>query len=226
MILSILVVIITIVLVLIFSGILPNNSKVDSSKLESEDSFNEFLYCNNKSEIEQLLKKGEFTSGLEENIYYINSVSMLNGTADVEITLEEDIVKGIRSYFLLFVSENITEETTVYEFSDKEIEQIEESFKKIKTAFEKFVDCGEIKQFDSVPAHVAQDGETVPEEIEEQFYQGFIIKEYSVLDATGVLWILRFEASNGSASAILNKIVDQTEYEGFLPIIDLYSTDS
>ena len=115
--------------------------------------------------------------------------------------------------------EEIEETNSVmqYVFTKEDREEIAKAFDAVKAGFEEYVGCGEITQYDVVPLG---EGATA-EDDEEKFYQGLFLKEYSVRDRNNVLWILRFHAAYGQSTAILSKIVDDSEYEGFIPVVDL-----
>jgi len=134
---------------------------------------------------------------------------------EVPADLPEDISEDELSEILY---EEIEETNPVmqYVFSKEDKEAITKAFDKVKAGFEQYVDCA-IAQYDVVPL---QDG-AAAEDDEEKFYQGLFLKEYSVRDRNNVLWILRFHAAYGQATATLSKIVDDSEYEGFIPVVDL-----
>lgn len=151
----------------------------------------------------------------------LREVEVLGSTADVEFYFSKGTTSQIVAKYIVFqheyeYSEDESVEIPLYKFTEKDKKEISEDFKVIKTAFEEKIGCT-LEQFDALPT---QEGITL-DNSDEQFYQGLFIKEYSVRDKSGVLWLLRFEASNDFAVARLEKIIDDSSFDGFIPHIDL-----
>lgn len=190
---------------------------------------NSILSAKNKAEVNEYIKSNKIELyGFESNHCYIDQINLLNSDSNMKIFFNEnDETDQIVVDYTLFeyVNENISEEDiesteneTAYVLTNKDKEKIQKSFEKIKSAFEEYIGC-EIKQYDLIPTY---EGAST-EDNDENFYSGNVIREYSVRDKAGALWLLRYEAANGGASATLMKIIDETEYEGFIPIVDMYN---
>lgn len=185
-----------------------NNKKDDTTSL---------LDFSTKSEVESLIEAEKIEGAfVTENYTSIETYEILNTTAKVEIIYSED--ESFYSFRLLFdlFTYEFTDGEQEYKFTSKDKEKIEKQFNEIKTAFGEYLGC-ELQQYDVVPARELEK----LEDTDEAFYKGDIVREYSVRDVNGTLWILVYEASNGTASATIEKVLDEGKYMDFIPSIDL-----
>lgn len=211
-------------LLVVVVGILIFVRKDDSKAEESN-----ILQAVSKSEVKQYIESNDIEKfSFDTNACYLGDVEVLGNGAQVEFFFDEkDETKQIVTYYTLFqyVNDKATEDeiesvedNSLYDFTDKDKKKITELFDDVKKSFEEYVGC-EIEQYDLIPTHEG----VSTEDNDENFYQGNVVREYSVRDKAGILWLLRYEASYGSAEATLIKIVDDAEYEGFIPIVDMYN---
>lgn len=175
------------------------------------------LNCSTKAEIDSLIESEKIEATVvRDNYIRIDSYEILSSKAKVEIIYsDDDSFYSFSLLFDLFIHE-FAEGEKEYKFSSKDKEKIEDEFNDIKIAFGEYLGC-ELERYDIVPA---KDIEKL-EDTDEAFYNGDIIREYSVRDENGMLWILSYSAVNGTAQAKLEKIVDEGGFEGFIPSIDL-----
>lgn len=190
-----------------------------------EDTETALLNCSTVFDVEEYISAhGIETYELSTDFCAVNGVSLFGADAEVEFAIENEAVSRIRVKYTLFQdafeelgeTDLETYDITQYRFSQEDKEYIEKAFNDLKERFEQYVG-GTLEQYDLLPA---QEGVST-EENEELFYQGLQIKEYSVRDRNGVLWLLRYQAAYGMAHATLMKIVDDFDYEGFIPGVDL-----
>jgi len=185
------------------------------------------LGASNRTEVKKYIESNGIEKySFDTNTCYLGEIEVLGKEAQVEFYFDEkEETKQIVTYYTLFqyVNEKATEneiesveDNKLYSFTDKDKKKIEESFDEIKEVFGAYMGC-ELEQYDLLPTH---EGVSLEDDAK-SFYQGDVIREYSVRDKMGVLWLLRYEASYGNATATLVKIVDDTEYEGFIPVIDM-----
>lgn len=188
---------------------------------------NAILQFVNKSEVQEYIKSNDIEKySFDTNTCYLGEIEVLGKEAQVELFFDEkEETKQIVTYYTLFqyVNEKATEneiesveDNELYSFTDKDKKKIEELFDEIKEMFGEYIGC-ELEQYDLLPTH---EGVSLDDD-DKSFYQGNVIREYSVRDRGGVLWLLRYEASYGNATATLIKLVDDSEYEGFIPTIDI-----
>ncbi len=180
-----------------------------------------------EDEIKAYIDKNEISIyDFEEDIAYLLGIDVFGQGADVEFYLTEKKVKQINvTYYLFFpglgeeyLNENdiVENDGTIYQFTQEDKDNITNKFNSIKDNFEQYIGCY-FEKYDLVPTH---NTETL-EDTDESFYNGDFIKEYSVRDADGVLWIMQYEASMGTSTVVISKIVDESNFEGFIPAIDL-----
>ena len=181
-----------------------------------------------KTELEEYIEKEEIDIySFNIDMAYIGGITLFDTESEIEFYMHNGAVTEMNAYFLLFqpemsemteppAEEAEPEATQPYVFTDGEKAEIEAAFQTVKKGFEEYVGCS-LKNYDIIPTH---DTETL-EDNDAAFYAGEFMKEYSVRDSNGILWILRYEASIGYASAILYKIVDETGFEGFVPSVDM-----
>lgn len=103
-----------------------------------------------------------------------------------------------------------------HEFTQAEKEKINADFNAIKQKLAERLGTN-LEEYDILPSFEG----AVLEDTEEQFYQETHIREYSVRDKAGTLWLLRYEVCGGIVQASLTKLLDETGYEGFIPVVDL-----
>ena len=180
----------------------------------------------NKEELQEYVSNNKIESyGFDEDVAYIRDIKIFDKTADIEFLMTDDVVDEIDVYFTLFQigmdeeyenDTDVSDDTVEYQFTDKDKEQINKSFEIIKTSFGDYLGCS-FEKYDVIPI---ENSESL-ENNEENFYAGKFLKEYSVRDKDGVLWIMRFEASYGSATMVIYKLVDESGFDNFIPSIDL-----
>ena len=238
-----LVIIVSILLVVVFCTVsvivllhnkTPHKDSMTAGEELSTESVLSFL---SKEDIDNYidgeLEKDSFDY-CEDNYCYLSNVTVLDNKSDVEIILDgkkiDALTATIEFYFKDISEGDKSEEndekneddvepiTPTYSFSEKERNEIENKYNIIKNSFERFLKCGEIKTYDLIATH---NEDSVSKDEAERFYSGDAIKELSVMDDQNILWLFRFEASNGSASVTILKIINQSEYSGFIPIIDM-----
>lgn len=194
---------------------------------DSNEDADKILQLVSKSEVKEYIELHDIEKfSFDTSGCYLGDVEVLGNEAQIEFYFnEKDDVKQIVTYYTLFqyvndkaVEDEIesVEDSSLYNFTDKDKKKVEDAFNAVKEAFGKYIEC-ELEQYDLIPTH---EGASTEDE-NEDFYQGNVIREYSVRDRGGVLWLLRYEASYGNATATLVKLVDDSEYEGFIPTIDM-----
>lgn len=185
----------------------------------------DLLECKNISDVKEYIEDAKVESyNFEKDSAYLSNVDVLEYNADVEFHFYNEATAQIVSYFTLFqcVDENASEEelqnfdVMSYEFTDKDKEQINSNFNKIKGKFQEKIGCT-FEHYDLIPTQEVLE----IEDDESKFYKGLYVREYSVRDSYGVLWLLRLEASYGMSRATLYKVVDDSGYEGFISAIDM-----
>ena len=160
----------------------------------------------------------------DADIAYIRGIDLFGATADIEFLMTEENFDEISVGYMLFqpsteVYENdvdVPDEVPIYQFTDKDKDDINKAFDVVKTGFEEYIGCT-FEDYDLVPT---VDSENL-EKNEANFFDGKFIKEYSVRDSNGVLWIMQFEASYGSSTVVIHKLVNESGFDGFVPAIDL-----
>ena len=185
----------------------------------------DILALSNRTELEKYISENSIKSySFDADIAYIRGIDLFGGTADIEFLMTEESFDEISVGYMLFqpsteVYENdvdVPDEVPVYQFTDKDKEDINKAFDVVKSGFEAYIGCA-FEDYDLVPT---ADFENL-EKNEANFFSGKFIKEYSVRDCNGVLWIMQFEASYGSSTVIIHKLINETGFEGFIPGIDL-----
>jgi hypothetical protein len=172
-------------------------------------------------EEKQLVEDRDYTITPELcNLYGQN---LLDSMADIEIAFEGERILWINARFDVFLhefseDEMIDESVTEYSFTEAEKEQITKSFDALREQLECYYGC-QLSKYDLVP--ILDLGGSSITDPEKAFYDGLVLREYSVRDSNGILWLLRCDAFNGIASAVLYKIVDEYGYENFIPIVDM-----
>lgn len=186
---------------------------------------NDVLDCSTLSEVKEYIEQNKVESySFDTDICRMSNVSVLGCDASLDFYFENESTDQIKVYYTLFqcIDENASEEelesfdVMSYNFTQRDKEEIVKAFNNVKSSFERKIGCT-LEQYDLVPAH---EGVAI-EDDDDKFYQGLLVKEYSVRDTSGILWLLRFEASYGMARATLIKVVDDSGYEGFIPKIDM-----
>lgn len=210
-------------LVFIVAGFMIWVSK-DGKKTEE----NQVFLLDNKSDVEAYVDANSlqrYSFDIDE--CYLGDLQVLGHDAEVECYFDEsNNISQLVVHYLLFqytssdetgTEDEESEDTSIYDFTDEDKKKIDESFQSIKKLLEKYLDC-KLETYDVVPTY--QEANT--EDSDENFYQGNVIREYSIRDRAGILWLLRYEASYGSATATLEKVIDDSEYAGFIPAIDMF----
>lgn len=210
--------IITVILVAILAVLIAVIILQSKNNKNNEDIFS----VSSKTDLQEYISNNKIeTYSFDKDIAYVGEIKLLGEESDIELYMTDDIVNQIYAHYLLFQNEIDEEQeddadAQIYQFTEQDKENINKTFNTIKGNFEKYIGCT-FDGYDVVP--VASSDNTIDNE--DNFYEGMFIKEYSVRDKNGVLWLMRFEASYGSASTSIYKILDESGYEGFIPRIDL-----
>lgn len=185
----------------------------------------DILALSNRTELEKYISENSIKSySFDADIAYIRGIDLFGATADIEFLMTEENFDEISVGYMLFqpsteVYENdvdVPDEVPIYQFTDKDKDDINKAFDVVKTGFEEYIGCT-FEDYDLVPT---VDSENL-EKNEANFFDGKFIKEYSVRDSNGVLWIMQFEASYGSSTVVIHKLVNESGFDGFVPAIDL-----
>ena len=187
---------------------------IDILALSAEDDFKEYI---SNSNIESY--------SFDKDLAYVNDIELFNKEADIEFYMTDEGFSEINVCFVLFPEEaddeyetddEVSDDIPEYQFTEKDKNNINKSFEAIKEGFEEYIGC-KFTEYDMVPIESLQGVKNN----EENFFNGKFLKEYSVRDSDGILWIMRYEASYGSATTVIHKVVNESGYEGFVPGIDL-----
>lgn len=188
----------------------------------------DLLSCNTKATVTEFIESNRVDNyTLDEQHCAFENLDVFGKESIVEVLFDTDAVSRIYVSWDLYdpgmeriLNEEISGERldTEYphEYTQAERENVYSMFNSLKQKFEERVDI-ELEQYDLVPSY---DGASL-EDNDENFFQGSHIREYSVRDSAGILWLLRFEVCGGIAQVCLFKLVDETGYEGFIPVVDL-----
>lgn len=185
----------------------------------------DILSCSTTASVKEYIEQNKIEIySFETDYCHISDVPVLGSEATVEFFFNGESTSQIKAYYTLFqcIDENASEEelesfdVMSYEFTQNDKKEITDAFDKVKKGVEKKLGCT-LEKYDLIPT---QNGLEI-EDNEDKFYQGLFVREYSVRDSSGMLWLLRFEASYGMAQATLIKVVDDSGYEGFIPAIDM-----
>ena len=186
---------------------------------------NEILNCSTITEVKEYIENNDIASyGFDSNYCHISDVSVMDLIADVEFLFKDEATAQITVFYDLFqkIDEDASQEelesfdVMTYKFTENDKKEIVNSFNKVKQNAENKFGC-KFEKYDLIPT---QEGLEIDND-ENKFYEGLFVREYSVRDSYGMLWLLRFEASYGMARATLIKVVDDSGYEGFIPIVDM-----
>lgn len=185
----------------------------------------------NANEIKSFIENNNIKNySVDKDSAFLYDVEVFSDDADVEIIYSNDMIKTMTMNYTLFLPYDEDEkidvddtekdiadtEITYYEFTEKDKENIEKSFNKIKDALGKELGCT-IEQYDLIPTQSGVD----LQDNTDMFFEGLFVKEYSVMDKFGILWFLRYEASYGVATATIVKVVNDESYKGIIPALDL-----
>lgn len=141
---------------------------------------------------------------------YLDAAPLWDTTARVEWRLDEDAVAHIAAICTL---PSAAKES----YTESEIQTMTQAFQTIKTKWETMLGCT-VTRCDAIPTQ-----EDVTDTVTDAaFLNGAYIREYSVRDSSGVLWLLRWAATPQSATVTVHKIIDMTGYEYFKPGVDRY----
>lgn len=192
---------------------------------DSAKSANDVFKISNETQVKEYIEKENVkTYSFDGDMAYLGQIKLFGTDSDIEFYMTDGYVDEIDAVFTIFrfddgvVIEDDTESETsdIYTFTEEDKKKIEDSFANIKKGFEQYVGCS-FETYDIRPTH---DVENL-KDTEENFYAGDFVKEYSVRDNNNVLWIMRYEASFGSSSVVIQKVVNESGYEGFIPAIDM-----
>jgi len=190
-----------------------------------KDNSGEILNCSTVADVKEYIEQNKIESySFDTDYCYIGNISVLGSNSDVEFLFKNEATIQISVLYPLFqcIDENASEkelesfDVMSYEFTQNDKKDITNAFDKVKKGVENKLGCT-LEKYDLIPT---QNGLEI-EDNEDKFYQGLFVREYSVRDRSGTLWLLRFEASYGLAQATLIKVVDDSGYEGFIPAIDM-----
>ena len=199
--------------------------------MEREAPNTDVLTCATRTAVEDFIEANKIKQyALDDASCIFNSLVVLDKEASVEVSFSEETVSRISAVWELFdghmahaAADQGEEDDVVnadpYEFTQAEKDEVRASFDALREKLEERLGA-KLEQYDILPVYEG----AVLEDTEDQFYQGTHIREYSVRDKAGTLWILRFEACSGVVKASLVKLLDETGYEGFLPVVDLTKT--
>ncbi len=216
------VAIVVIVLGIVITAVSMSFEFNDSEEIEDK---NELLKCLTVTEVKQFIDNHKVANYvLNDDDCFINDISVLGSECVSNFIFDGEAVSQIKVEYTLFQDafEGLSDEEmenydfSQYKFSEEHKKLISDAFHNIKTEFESFVGCT-ISQYDVIPTQVG----VSYEDSDDRFYQGHLVREYSVRDRNGVLWLLRYKAAYGTAHATLIKVVDDSGYDGFMPIVDL-----
>ena len=194
-----------------------------NNKPKEEDNVALLKYAS-VEEIENYIRDNEINNFfLSETNCLLENVDVLGKVTNVEYTLSQGSVLVANANYVLFqyADENVSDEELdsldllEYTFTDKDIKEINQRYDELLALFEGTVNC-EFEQFDAIPVY-----DNNFEKSDKDFYKGLFIKQYSVRDENGVLWFVSFEARYGSAYATISRVNDESNYEGYIPIIDM-----
>lgn len=194
-------------------------------KSEETDKNVDILALSNRADLEKYISENSIKAySFDADIAYVRGVELFGATADIEFLMADDVFDEISVGYVLFQpaldeyenDTDVPDEVPVYQFTDKDREDINKAFTAVKSGFEEYIGCV-FEDYDLVPT---VNSESL-EKSEANFFEGKYIEEYSVRDSNGVLWIMQFEASYGSSTVIIHKFVNETGFEGFVPGIDL-----
>lgn len=188
----------------------------------------DLLSCNTKVAVTEFIEGNKVENyTMDEQHCSFDNLAVLGKESIVEVLFSNDAVSRISVSWELYdpikasisngqFSEDQLESEYIYEYTQTERGNIHAIFNSLKQELEERV-AVELEQYDLIPSY---DGASL-EDTDEEFFQGSHIREYSVRDTSGTLWLLRFEICGGIAQASLFKLVDETGYEGFIPVVDL-----
>lgn len=172
-------------------------------------------------EEKQLVEDRDYT--ITSELCNLYDQDLLGSAVDLEIAFEGERILWMNARFDVFWHDFSDEEmedggVTEYSFTEAEKAQITKSFDALREQLERYYGC-QLSEYDLVP--IVDFGGTSITDSDKAFYDGIVLREYSVRDSNGTLWLLRCDAFNGIASALLCKIVDEYGYENFIPIVDM-----
>lgn len=188
----------------------------------------DILNCNNRGMVTEFIKDNKLSNyTFDAQHGSFSGLPVLNKEANVEILFENDAIEQISVVWEIYnpikvlvangqLSKEPQETEYVHKYTKEEIDTVNLSFASLKEKLEDRFGVT-LEQYDLSPAY---DGASL-EDNDEEFFKGSHIREYSVRDEAGTLWILRFEICGGLGQAGLLKLVDENGYEGFIPAVDL-----
>lgn len=216
-----LIAIIVCVVIAVIIGVLLLTSGNSSAKID-------LLSCNSKATVTQFIEENKINSyTMDESHCTLNNLAVFGKESNVEVLFDSDTVSRMSVSWELYdpikemiangqVTEEEMETEQQHEYTQAEKDDVLSMFNSLKQRFAESLDV-ELVQYDLIPSY---DGASL-EDSDEQFFQGSHIREYSVRDSAGILWLLRFEICGGIARVNLFKLADETGYEGFIPVVDL-----
>lgn len=192
-----------------------------SGKKEKETTLDIFE-CSNVSEIKEYAEKNKVQYyGNDDDSLTISNSNVLGYDTEVVFFLIDEEVYKSEAYIPLFeyVSEEAQDDYN-YKFSEEDKKDIEESISEVLSRLGNEFGCT-IEQYD-----IVKNGKDVTYDNEEEaFFDGLITREYSIRDKEGRLWLLRIAAYQNYSNAILIQVADESNYEGFIPSVDLSSEE-
>lgn len=178
--------------------------------LDKEPANTDIFACTTKTAVEDYLKNNKAEQyAMDDGQCRIQNLEVLDREAKVTVLFNAESASRTSAVWTL--SDEIA-----HEFTQAEKEKIGASFDAIKEKLEKKLGT-QLEQYDLLPSFEG----VVLEDTEEQFYQGAHIREYSIRDEMGALWLFRYEVCGGIAQVSLTRLFDETGYEGFIPAVDM-----
>lgn len=216
-----LIAIIVCVVIAVIIGVFLLTSGNSSAKID-------LLSCNSKATVTQFIEENKIDSyTMDDSHCTLSNLALFGKESNVEVLFDYDTVSRMSVSWELydpfkemFANGQGSEEELgteyQYEYTQAEKEDVLSTFNSLKQRFQEKLDV-ELVHYDLIPSY---DGASL-EDNDEQFFQGSHIREYSVRDRAGILWLFRFEICGGIAQVDLFKLADETGYEGFIPVVDL-----
>lgn len=225
---KVIVIIACIVILALIGVLLLTSNKEPEKETQPETKTFDILSCASKAKVTEFIEGNQVEDYTMDDQYCtLYNLTVFEKASDVEVLFQKDAVSQMIVSWELYdpIAEQIsngeiTEEQqgtqSPYPYTKAQRESSSSMFQTLKKNFEERFGV-ELQQCDRIPAY---EGASL-EDTDEVFFQGSHIREYSVRDQDGILWLLRFEICGGIAQACLLKLVDETGYEGFIPMIDL-----
>lgn len=176
----------------------------------------ELLNCTTRGQVQAFFDEAKAENGyINDAQCYMENVELFGRKATVDVSFNGDLVSDLQVNWILHHLD-FSEDETAQTFGESDRKIVSEEFENLRKEFSKYLGA-ELVQYDLAPAYM----DAPLEDSDEQFFLGNHLREYSVRDRSGNLWILEMSASYGMAVARLRKVVDESGYVGFIPALDL-----